>query len=94
MTTTYRIRLTPEITAEVAGDYYPAWHGTRTDPPEPESVTLIDVVINGLGVINSLTDEQIERIERAWLRAFHDQREAYDEQPRYFGAQAPITWKR
>lgn len=84
MTTTYRIRLTPQTTAEVTGDYYPGFAGTREDPPGPESVTLHDVEINGRGVINSLTDEQIERIERAWLLAFHDQREAHDEEPRYF----------
>jgi hypothetical protein len=98
MQTTYRIRLSPEIIADVTGDYYPGFAGTREDPPEPESVTLNDVVINGRGVINSLTDEQLQRIERAWLRAFHDQYSAYQDesfyQKREFFAVTGNSWKR
>jgi len=86
MTTTYRIRLTPEIIADVIGDYYPGFPGTYYEQPEPESVTLIDVVINGQGVINGLTDEQLERIEAAWLQAYNDERAE--------SAQNPDVWER
>ncbi len=92
MTTTYRIRLTQEITADVTGDYYPGFAGTREDPPEPESVTIRAVVIGGVDVIDEMEDLQLEAIEAAWLQAFHDEGDAYDEE-RAESAQNPDVWK-
>lgn len=85
MTTTYRIRLDPKIYADVTGDYYSGFPGTREYPPEHESVTLRAVIIGGVNVIDDLSDEQLDAIEAAWLQAFHEERAE--------SAQNPDVWK-